>query len=299
MEEKFLHRPVLLEEVLHFLRPSPGDKIIDATIGGAGHAVAIIERISPDGILIGVDTDFESLRLAHERLKVFDTHFELVNKNFKFLKEIVETFKIGEVDGILFDLGVSSIQLETGERGFSIKGHGPLDMRMDRNQPLTARDIVNKYSEEELAYIIKNFGEERFYKRIARAIVEARRKKEIQTTSELVEIVCNGLPRGIRWKRIHPATKVFQALRIQVNDELDSLREALTQVPDILKKGGRVCVISFHSLEDRIVKNIFRDYKEKGIFELLTKKPVVPQDIEIEKNPRARSAKLRAAIKII
>lgn len=298
MGEKCLHKPVLLKEVISFLDPAPGKKIIDATIGGAGHAAEIIEKLSPGGMLVGIDRDSESLQIAHERLKALQGHFTLVNKNFTHLKDIVQTLKLGEVDGILFDVGVSSIQMEAGERGFSIKNVGPLDMRMDRNQMLTAKDIVNTFGEDELSSLIKDFGEERFHKRIARAIVNARRKKKIQTTADLVEIISSSLPRRRRRERIHPATRTFQALRIRVNDELTALEQALRDTPDILKEGGRLCVISFHSLEDRIAKNVFKEFSAKGIFQILTKKPVTPEEAEVLENPRARSAKLRAVERI-
>jgi 16S rRNA (cytosine1402-N4)-methyltransferase len=298
MEENYLHKPVLLREVIYFLNPAPGKKIIDATIGAGGHAVEIMQHLFPEGILIGIDRDSESLKLAHERLRVLQAHFNLVNRNFRELKDIMQTLGLGEVDGILFDLGVSSIQMDAGERGFSIKTIGPLDMRMDRNQKLTAKDLVNTMRESELSSVIKDFGEERFHRRIARAIVKARNKKDIQTTADLVEVICSSLPYRVRPDRIHPATRTFQALRIKVNDELASLEDALQETPAILKRGGRLCVISFHSLEDRIVKNIFREFKKKGIFQILTKKPVTPEKIEREKNPRARSAKLRACMKL-
>ncbi|MBU4343141.1 MAG: 16S rRNA (cytosine(1402)-N(4))-methyltransferase RsmH [Candidatus Omnitrophica bacterium] len=293
------HEPVLLEEVLYFLDPLPGKVIIDATIGAGGHAEEILKRLQPGGKLIGIDRDSESLRIAHERLKFFENSFMLVSKNFRFIKDIIIELGIGEVDGILFDMGISSIQMETGERGFSIKNIGPLDMRMDRNQSLTAKELVNKLSESELSGLIKSCGEERFHKRIARNIVFARKRKEIATTQELTEVVCRSLPHGLKRQRIHPATRTFQALRIRVNDELGGIEEALRQSPDILKKNGRMCVISFHSLEDRIAKNSLKDFKAKGIFKVLTKKPVTAKEEELSRNPRSRSAKLRAAEKLI
>ena len=289
------HEPVLLEEALYFLDPLPGKVIIDATIGAGGHAEEILKRLQPGGKLIGIDRDSESLRIAHERLKFFENSFMLVNKNFRFIKDIILELGIGEVDGILFDMGISSIQMETGERGFSIKNIGPLDMRMDRNQSLTAKELVNKLSESELSGLIKSCGEERFHKRIARNIVFARKRKEIATTHELTEVVCRSLPHGLKRQRIHPATRTFQALRIRVNDELGGIEEALRQAPDILKKNGRMCVISFHSLEDRIAKNILKDFKAKGICKTLTKKVVRAKEEELLRNPRSRSAKLRAA----
>ena len=298
MGEKYLHSPVLLNEAMDFLNPLPGHKIIDATIGGAGHAEEIIRRISPGGKLIGIDRDSESLKIARERLNALKEHFDLVKGNFRHIREITQDLKTGEVDGILFDFGISSIQMETAERGFSIKNNGPLDMRMDRSQKISAGDLVNTLGEKELSKIIKDFGEERFHGRIARGIVNARKQNRIRTTSELVDVIRKVMPYGRKHERIHPATRTFQAFRIMINDELDAIREALTQAPDILKKGGRICAISFHSLEDRIAKNIFRDFKRNGVLKLLTKKPVRPGPEESARNPRARSARLRAAVKV-
>lgn len=299
MEERFLHKPVLLQEAMHFLNPAPGEKIIDATLGAGGHAEEIMRRIAPGGTLIGIDRDSESLKIAQERLKSLKGEFKLVNKNFKDIKEIMQDLEIKEVDGILFDIGLSSIQIETGERGFSIKNAGPLDMRMDRNTQLTASELVNRLNESELSNLIKDFGEERFHRRIAGNIVRARETKKIETTTELAEIISRSVPCKFRWHRIHPATRTFQALRIRVNGELEAIEEALRQVPAILKKGGRLCVISFHSLEDRIAKNILREFRAEGIFNVLTKKPIVAREEEVLENPRARSAKLRAAEQII
>lgn len=295
MEERCLHKPALLQETIHFLNPVPGKIIIDATIGGAGHAEEIMRRICPGGMLIGIDRDPESLKIAHERLKSLHGSFKLINKNFRNLKKILEDINIGEVDGILFDLGLSSIQMETRERGFSIKNNGPLDMRMDRKEKLTAKDLVNTLTEGEISRLIKDFGEERFHRRIARGIVVARKKREIQTTAELAGIISSSIPYRSKRGRIHPATRTFQAFRIRVNDELTALEEALGQTPSVLKKGGRLCVISFHSLEDRIVKNVLKEFSTRGAFRILTKKPVVAKQEEVLKNPRARSSKLRAA----
>lgn len=293
-----LHKPVLLQEVIHFLNPQPGRIIIDATIGAAGHAEDILRRISPGGTLIGIDKDSESLKIAHERLRPLNDSFKLINKDFRNIRQILQDLHIGEVDGILFDMGISSIQVETAERGFSIKNPGPLDMRMDRNQKLTAKDLVNNLSETELSLLIRDFGEERFHKRIAKKIVKERRGREIQTTVELAEIVSRALPYSKGRERIHPATRTFQALRIRVNDELSAIEEALKESACVLKKDGRLCVISFHSLEDRIAKNVLKELGIKGVFRILTKKPVRPGTTEILSNPRARSAKLRAAEKI-
>jgi len=298
MGERFLHKPVLLQEVMHFLNPAPGKVIIDATIGGAGHAAKIMQMIGAAGTLIGIDRDSESLNIAHERLKSLKGTFKLVNRNFKDIREIVQDLEIGEVDGVLFDLGISSIQIETGDRGFSIKNTGPLDMRMDRNARLTASELVNSLREDELSNLIRDFGEERFHRRIAREIVKARREAKIETTSELAEVVSRSMPYKFRQQRIHPATRTFQALRIRVNGELKAIEEAIRATPPLLKKGGRVCVISFHSLEDRIAKNTLKEFKARGVFKVLTKKPVVAEEKEVLENPRARSAKLRAAERI-
>lgn len=298
MEERYLHKPVLLGEVLHFLDPTPGNIIVDATIGGAGHAEKILQKIYPGGTLIGIDKDLESLKIAHERLKPIGNSFKLINKDFRHIREIILDLKMGEIDGILFDLGISSIQMDASERGFSIKNPGPLDMRMDRNQRLTAKDLVNMLAEKELSVLIKDFGEERFHKRIAKAIVNSRRQKEIESTMELADIICGSLPYKRRRGRIHPATRTFQAFRIAVNKELETIEEALKDVVELLKKGGRVCVISFHSLEDRIVKHTLRGFKAEGVFHTLTKKPVTAKEEELLRNPRSRSAKLRAAVKL-
>ena len=297
MEEKYLHNPVLIEEVLDFLDLAPGKIIVDATIGGGGHAEQILQKISPGGMLIGIDRDPESLRIAHERLKPMQGSFKLINRNFRDIKEIISDLKIGEIDGLLFDLGISGIQMGTPERGFSIKNPGPLDMRMDRNQSLTAKDLVNRLTERELSVLIKDFGEERFHKRIAKAIVDSRRHGEIKDTAELAAVICGSLPYGRRG-RIHPATRTFQALRIAVNQELEAIEGALKDAAGLLRKGGRICVISFHSLEDRIVKHTFREFKAKGVFRIVTKKPVTAKWEEVSGNPRSRSAKLRAAIKL-
>ena len=298
MEKSYSHNPVLLNEVMSFLNPAPGQIIVDATIGGAGHSEQILQRITPGGMLIGIDRDEETLRLAAERLRPFEGSFKLVNKNFKYIKEILKSMGVEKINGIIFDLGISSIQMEAWQRGFSIKNDGPLDMRMDRNQRLTAKDLVKSLSEKELSDIIRDLGEERFHKRIARGIVEERRKKEISTTAELTEAILRSLPYINNKYKIHPATRTFQALRIEVNDELCSVTEALKELPDVLQKGGRACVISFHSLEDRIAKNTFKEFKAQGVFSILTKKPVIADEKEVITNPRSRSAKLRVAEKM-
>jgi 16S rRNA (cytosine1402-N4)-methyltransferase len=298
MEKSYLHNPVLTKEVISFLNPGPGQIIVDATIGGGGHSEQILQKIIPGGMLIGIDRDEETLRLASERLKPFEGSFKLINKNFKYLKEVLKDIGVEKVNGIIFDLGISSIQMEARQRGFSIKSDGPLDMRMDRNQALTAKDLVNRLSEIEISDTIRDFGEERFYRRIAKRIVEERRKKEISTTTELTEVILKGIPYRHNKYKIHPATRTFQAFRIRVNDELGSINQALSESPDVLLEGARVCVISFHSLEDRIVKNRFKEFKAAGIFNILTKKPLTADANEVIANSRSRSAKLRVGEKL-
>ncbi|MDP2981251.1 MAG: 16S rRNA (cytosine(1402)-N(4))-methyltransferase RsmH [Candidatus Omnitrophota bacterium] len=293
MGKSYLHNPVLLREVISFLNPAPGQIIVDATIGGAGHSEQILQKIIPGGMLIGIDRDEETLRLASERLKPFEGSFKLINKNFKHLKETLKDIGVEKVNGIIFDLGISSIQMEAWQRGFSIKNDGPLDMRMDRNQGLTAKDLVNRLSEMELSDTIRELGEERFHRRIAKRIVEERKKKEISTTAELTEVILRSIPYRHNKYKIHPATRTFQALRIRVNDELGSISQALRESLDVMEKLARVCVISFHSLEDRIVKNSFKEFKAEGVLNILTKKPLTPDENEVISNPRSRSAKLR------
>lgn len=297
MEENFLHKPVLLKEAIAFLNLAPQNIIVDATVGGGGHAIEIVKKIAPNGLLIGIDKDNEALDIASRRLEPYRDLVKLINKDFRYTTEILSNMGVDKIDGILFDLGISSIQMERPERGFSIKNNGPLDMRMDMSLDVTAQKLVNRLREDELSEIIKNFGEERFHKRIARNIVNTRVKKPITTTFELAQIVVHSMPAGYRYQKIHPATRTFQAIRIMVNNELDSLKEALLEMPSILKKGARVCVISFHSLEDRIVKNVFKDFHKQGVLKIVTKKPVIAQEEEVLENPRARSAKLRVAEK--
>lgn len=294
MEKSYSHNPVLSSEVIDFLNPAPGQTIVDATIGGAGHSEQILQRIIPGGMLIGIDRDEETLRLASERLRPFEGSFKLINKNFKYLKEILKDLGVNKANGIIFDLGISSIQMEAWQRGFSIKNDGPLDMRMDRSQTLTAKDLINRLRETELSDIIRDFGEERFHRRIAKRIVEERRHKEISTTAELSDVILRSLPYSHNKYKIHPATRTFQAIRIKVNDELGSIQEALNALPETLEKGGKCCIISFHSLEDRIAKNTFKEFKARGLFNILTKKPVAAKEVEVISNPRSRSAKLRA-----
>lgn len=294
----FVHKPVLLSEVLRFLNPRPGEIFVDATVGGGGHAYALLKNLQPGGFLIGLDRDEEAIHAASLKLKPFGGNFKLFQANFSSLPSILEEEGLKGVDGLLFDLGVSSYHLENVARGFTYQADAPLDMRMDRRQELTAAEIVNTWPEEELARILKEYGEERWAARIARFIVKAREKKPIRSTLELVDIVKAAIPARFRRTGPHPAKRTFQALRIAVNDELGELQRTLAELERLLNPGGRIVVISFHSLEDRIVKQTFKELSGK-LLEILTPKPVVPSLEEIECNPRARSAKLRAARRVL
>ena len=291
-----IHQPVLLKEVLKYLSPKPNQNFIDCTIGGGGHTFSILEKNAPHGKILGIDWNrkaIEELKLRIQNLKI-KKRLILVNDNFTNLKKIVEKYKFKDVSGILIDLGLSSDLLERSKRGFSFKRNEVLDMRFGEGD-LTAFEIVNKWSEKEIEKILKEFGEERFSKRIAKEIVKVRKNKPIKTTFDLVEIIKKVTPIWYQKKKIHPATKTFQALRIAVNNELENLKNVLPQALEVLKPEGKIVVISYHSLEDRIVKNFFRE--KKDVLKILTKKPVRPSLKEIENNPRARSAKLRAVEK--
>ena len=291
-----VHIPVLQNEVVKFLDPKPNNDYVDCTIGEGGHAQAILEKILPNGKLLGIDLTEELIEALKLKFKDFKQNLVLVCDNFSNLKEIAEKHGFRNVSGVLFDLGLSSWHLEKSGKGFSFMREEPLDMRYEGG--VSAEEIVNGCSEEEIARILKEFGEERFARRIAKTIVEKRRVKPIKTTFQLVDVVRSAVPLWYRKRRIHFATKTFQALRIAVNGELENLKETLPQAVDILKTGGKIVVISFHSLEDRIVKNFFRENSKNGKLKILTKKPVVPTIEEVRVNPRARSAKLRVAVKI-
>jgi 16S rRNA (cytosine1402-N4)-methyltransferase len=286
----FFHEPVMVEEVCYFLLRGEG-VYVDATVGGGGHARAILERLGPSSMLVGIDRDEEALDVARKTLAPFASRVRLVHERFSRLRDVLALFGLRRVRGILFDLGVSSWQLERGERGFSFRREGPLDMRMDTSWGKTAFDLLHTLSEDELAELFFRFGEEQYARRIARAIVRYRKKKPITTTTELSELVACVAPR----RRIHPATRVFLALRIVVNDELGELEQALVQLPELLEEGGRVVVLSYHSLEDRLVK---RHFRQSSSLQEVTKKPVFPSPEEVRRNPRARSARLRAAEKV-
>lgn len=291
-----LHTSVLPDQTIEWLAPAPGKTIIDGTIGFGGHAERILERLGPEGKLIGFDRDPFALAKARERLERFGDRVMLFKDNFTAIPQRLKENGIAGADGILLDLGVSSVQLETPSRGFSFLKEGPLDMRMDPDDALTAADIVNGYSKPQLQELIGFLGEERYAGRIASRIVEerSRRRQGIRTTTELASIIYHAVPSGYRYGRIHPATRTFQALRIAVNRELESLGIFLKCLPDWLASSGRAVIISFHSLEDRLVKVAFRDWQKSQLGRVLTKKPVSAAPDEISKNPRARSAKLRA-----
>ncbi|MCS6977769.1 MAG: 16S rRNA (cytosine(1402)-N(4))-methyltransferase RsmH [Gemmatales bacterium] len=284
-----LHIPVMPLEVLRWLDPQPGQIIVDATVGGGGHALRIAQRIAPNGCLIGIDQDEAMLRLARNTLKDAPAPVTLVHGNFAELRHLLDEQKVDRVHGVLADLGFASDQLADPRRGLSFQAEGPLDMRLDPSRGEPASRLVNRLSERELADIFWRYGEERFSRRVARRIVEIRQKQPITTTTQLADLVRRCVPRSRGG--MDPATRVFQALRIAVNDELEALEQFLEQLPRCLKPEGRAVVISFHSLEDRLVKNAFRS----GPWEVLTRKPVTPSEAEISTNPRSRSAKLRAA----
>ena len=295
-----MHIPVLQKEVVKCLDPKPNENFIDATIDGGGHALAILEKIGRRGKVLGIDADPEILK--NTKYKIQDTKYRnrliLVCDNFVNLKQVVEKHKFKEAQGILFDLGMSSWHLEESGRGFTFQKKEPLDMRYSSENQLTAEKIINFWSKFEIEKILKEYGEERFARNIAEKVIEERKLKPIQNTFQLVEAVKKAMPRRYLHQKIHPATRTFQALRIAVNDELNNLKKALPQALEILIPKGRVVVISFHSLEDRIVKNFFRERAKEGQLQILTKKPVIPSVKEFQINPRCRSAKLRAAQKI-
>jgi len=294
VEQKY-HIPVMLDEVIDYLSLAPGKTIVDGTIGTGGHSLRIAERILPKGRLIGIDRDQESLNTAKERMSNFGGACEFIYGNFIDLNKILNDLDIDKVDGILLDLGISSVQLSNPERGFSFQNEGPLDMRLDRNSYISAYDLVNNLNEEELSDLLWIFGQERWHNRIAHYLVKTRENHPISTTQELSEIVVRAVPHRYRHYRIHPATRTFQAVRIAVNRELETLQAAVNKSVELLKEHGRICIISFHSLEDRIVKFSFRDFASKGSIKIITPKPLTPSRSEIIKNPSSRSAKLRVA----
>jgi 16S rRNA (cytosine1402-N4)-methyltransferase len=307
------HKPVLVAEVLDSLQCRNGALYVDGTLGGGGHAFQILTASAPDGRLIGIDTDADALGEARKRLAPFGDRAILIQGNYADMGSTLSRLNIDKVDGILLDLGVSSHQLDTAERGFSFTLDGPLDMRMDRDRGPSAFDLLHTLSRDEIEAVLRNYGEERMAGRVARAIVERRSQAAIRTTGELASIVAGALPRPRGPVRIHPATRTFQAIRIAVNDELNGLRRGLAAATGRLKPGGRLSVIAFHSLEDRIVKEAFREGERgctcpsdlpvcacgrKPTLKVVTRKAVAPGEAEIQANPRARSAKLRTAERI-
>ena len=309
MEKDYGHKPVLLEECLDALAIRPDGTYLDGTLGRAGHSLEILRRLTT-GRLIGIDRDMTAIEAAKERLAEFSDRVTLVHSNFSELGSVLENLGISGVDGMLFDLGVSSPQLDEAQRGFSYMQDAPLDMRMDASAALDAREVVNTWSGDELKRILRDYGEERYAAQIARAIVREREKKPIETTMELVEIIRSAMPAAALREKQHPAKRSFQAIRIAVNGELDALPPMLEAATGALRPGGRLAVITFHSLEDRIVKQTMRDLAtgctcpsefpvcvcgKKPKLELVSRKPIVSGAAELEENPRARSAKLRVA----
>jgi len=298
MYSENLHVPVLAEEIITYLGLKKGMVIVDCTIGVGGHAEKILKEIGDSGYLIGIDKDEEALREAKLRLRSISDRFRLFHSNYADIDLILKEAGIRKINGALFDLGISSFQIDRPERGFSIKLDGPLDMRMDRGQEIRASDIINRCARSELADIFREYGDEHFAGRIAERIIRERRRGPIGNTTRLAQIVTGALPYRYRFRRIHPATKVFMALRIVVNKETESLRAGLAKTVSFLGRGARICVISFHSIEDRIVKNRFKEFAKSNRLKIITKKPIRPGIKEAEINPRSRSAKLRVGERI-
>ena len=305
---EFRHKSVLLDECIGNLNIKPDGVYVDGTLGGAGHSLEIARRLTEGGLLVGIDQDQAAIETARERLAEYGDRCRIATSNYVHMDEVLRDLSIGGADGILLDLGVSSYQLDTPERGFSYMEDAPLDMRMDQRQDKTARDIVNEYTEQELYHLIRDFGEDRFAKNIARHIVKARQDKPVETTGQLAELIKAAIPARVRAQGGHPAKRTFQAIRIELNQELAVLKEALDKMADLLNPGGRLCIITFHSLEDRIVKTKFRELEnpctcppdfpvcvcgKKSLGRVVTRKPILPTEAEMEENPRSKSAKLR------
>ena len=305
---EFKHKSIMLEETIESLHIKPDGIYVDGTLGGAGHSLEIVKRLTGEGRLIGIDQDGDAIEAASAKLEPYKEQVTIVRSNYAQMKQRLDELSIRGVDGILLDLGVSSYQLDNSDRGFTYREDVPLDMRMDQRQTRTARDIVNQYSEMELYHIIRDYGEEKFAKNIAKHIARYREEKSIETTGQLTEIIKAAIPKKVRMSGGHPAKKTFQAIRIELNQELDVLKDSLETMIDLLNDGGRLCVITFHSLEDRIVKNIFRTCQSPCICppefpvcvcgrvskgQVITRKPIVPSEEEQNENPRSKSAKLR------
>lgn len=310
----FEHIPVLLKECIDGLNIVPDGTYVDCTLGGAGHSSYIVSKLTKGGTLIGIDQDADAIKAASERLKNY-TNVKYVRDNFSNVKDIVKSLGLNQdsINGFLLDLGVSSHQLDEADRGFSYNHNAPLDMRMDQRRPLSAYVVVNEYTVEELTRIIKDYGEERWAKRIAEFIINERKVKPIKTTFDLVSVIKKAVPKGARSDGPHPAKRTFQAIRIEVNNELGILERTISDMVDLLKPGGRICIITFHSLEDRIVKNVFRNLEnpctcprdfpicvcgKKSKVKIVNRKPILPGQEELENNHRAHSAKLRIVEKL-
>lgn len=305
---EFQHKSILLNECMEGLSIKADGIYVDGTLGGGGHSFHIAQRLSDKGRLIGIDQDEDAIEAATKRLAQFKQRVTIVRDNYEHFQEILSTLSIPAVDGILLDLGVSSYQFDEADRGFSYRFDAPLDMRMDKRQDFTAKDLINSYSEAELYHIIRDYGEDKFAKNIAKHIVLERAKKPIETTFELSEVISHAIPMKMRVQGGHPAKKTFQAIRIALNRELEVLEESLDGMIKALKPGGRLCIITFHSLEDRIVKRAFRTAEDpcicpkdfpictcgrKSLGKVISKKAILPSDLEREENPRSKSAKLR------
>jgi len=312
-QTEFKHISVLLDETIEGLAIKPDGIYVDGTMGGAGHGYEVCKRLGPGGRYIGIDRDEAAIAAGRQRLSEFGDKVSIVRGNYSSASEILKELNIDKVDGIMLDLGVSSHQLDVAERGFSYMADAPLDMRMDKRQEKTAYDIVNSYSEHELARIIREYGEDKFAQNIAKHIVAMRQKKPIETTGELNEAIRAAIPMKIQKTLGHPSKRTFQAIRIELNEELEELRTALESMTDLLKPGGRLCIITFHSLEDRMVKTMFKKEEspctcppefpvcvcgKKSRVKIVTKKPILPSETEQEENSRARSAKLRVLERI-
>lgn len=310
---EFTHVTVLLQEAVEALQVKPGGVYLDGTLGGGGHTEAILRQSGPDGVVYGIDRDWDALRAAGERLAAFGERLKPLHGNFHDAKALLAAQGVAQLDGVVLDLGVSSFQFDEGERGFSFQEDAYLDMRMDQSCGRTAADLCNTLTQEELTRIIRDYGEERWAARIAAFILQAREKKPVETTGELVSIIKAAIPKGARRDGPHPARRTFQALRIAVNDELEPLSQALEELVSLLAPGGRLAVITFHSLEDRIVKQTFKRLQNPctcppkapvctcgklPVAQVVTRKPILPSPAEVEQNPRSRSAKLRVVQKL-
>ncbi len=306
---EFKHKSVLLEETIEYLNIHPDGIYVDGTLGGGGHAYEVCRRLSEKGRFVGIDQDADAIKAATRRLAQFEDRVQIIRNNYCEMQEVLAELGIVKVDGIVLDLGVSSYQLDDPARGFTYRSmDAPLDMRMDTRQSFTAKELINTYSEYELYRVIRDYGEDKFAKNIAKHIVMAREKKEIETTGELTEIVKAAIPAKVRMSGGHPSKRTFQAIRIELNRELEVLQDSLEDMICLLNPGGRLCVITFHSLEDRVVKNIYKNSEnpctcpsdfpvcvcgKKPMGKAVTRKPIIPSEEEIEYNPRSKSAKLR------